>query len=97
MDIDIYSLIGLTLPIAGLLYAIVQRPRPAAWFMIVPSILFLFVGAVSNSGVAPIAGHWANASNGRYLFGSLITLGGAILLVISCWTNPSNKSDADDA
>ena len=100
MDIDTYSIIGLAIPLAGAAYAVMQKPKPVAWLMIVPSVVFLFIGAVPNSGLAPIGGYWANASDGRYLFGTLITIGGAILLVISCWANTSwptsNKPAASD-
>ena len=100
MDIDVYRVIGLIMPIAGVAYAIMYKPKPPAWLLIVPSVLFLFIGAVSNSGIVPIDGRWANANNGRYLFGSLITIAAAILLVLSCKRNSamerSSKPDAGD-
>ena len=87
MDIDGYSGIGLLMPIAGLVYAIMQEPKGVAWILIGPSLLFLFVGAVSNAGIAPIDGRWANAGNGRYLLGSLITLAALLLLAVACKMN----------
>ena len=87
MDIDVYCGIGLLMPIAGLAYAIMQKPKAVAWILIVPGLLFLFIGAVSNSGIAPIDGRWSNANNSRYLFGSLITIAAFILLAVACKVN----------
>ena len=100
MDIDVYSGIGLLVPLAAVAYAVLQRPRPSAWLVIAPSILFLFIGVVSNSGLAPIEGRWATANDGRYLMGTLITVASLILLVLACKTNEtaggSDKSAAGD-
>lgn len=100
MDIDVYSGIGLLVPLAAVAYAVLQRPRPSAWLVIAPSILFLFIGVVSNSGLAPIEGRWASASDGRYLMGASIAVAALILLVLACKANETaerrDKSEAGD-
>jgi hypothetical protein len=85
MDIDLYHGIGLLIPIAGLIYAIVQRPKAVAWLLVGPSLLFLFVGAVSNAGIAPIEGRWG--IHHRYLNGSIISVASLILLAVACHAN----------
>ncbi len=95
MDIDFYHFVGLILPVCALVYAMKTKPPKEQWLILAPAILFIYIGAVPNLGIAVIEPRWANS--GRHFSGSFITLGGFILLMLTCKQFPkqNNESQSD--
>lgn len=97
MNLTFIRLIGLILPILAVTYALKTKPKPIRWIVIIPSIVFIFVGAVSQAGLAPIMGETIEVSGKqhelceKFLPGSLITITSFILLVITCSSTKNEK------
>jgi hypothetical protein len=71
MDIDIFSVIGVIVPVSMIAFSVMSKFSVRQWIIAVPIIVFSFIGAVSNSGLAPLDGRW---TQDRYLTGSIITI-----------------------
>ena len=98
MSYMICTIIGFLLPIAAIAYSWLKKPAPVAWIVIVPCILFIFMGAVSHSGVLPIIGNSIHVEGNQHalisdesLYGSVIIVLSFILLVLTCSLNQREK------
>ena len=97
MSLSVCRLIGLLLPILGIIYVLNKRPELIAWTIIIPCIVFIFIGAVSYAGLAPLMGDTIRISGkqfakcDQFLCGSLITLLSFVLLVLTCSFNQKGK------
>ncbi len=91
-----FTMTGLLLPLCAWVYAMKTKPSREQWLIIAPAILFIFIGAVKYHAMGVFAYNWRSLEHGHelYFFGILITLGGFILLMLTCKPLPKEGEDS---
>jgi carbon starvation protein CstA len=103
MNYIIFKLIGILLLIMAMIYTRVKKPTPVAWLILIPCLLFIFIGAVIQTGILPLFGEMLHVQGNQYsiiperaFFGLIITVLSFVLLVITCEFNKSDKTKKDE-
>jgi len=71
MIFDIYSAFGLLVFLVVIVFIFLNKPSGKAYLILIPNLLFLFGGLVSNSGLIVLSGFQGHEN--RYLFGAILS------------------------